>query len=271
MKYKQNYFGGASQEIVINDNLPRTVKNNFFGGKSQEITLWDQENKPKVSGAILTAVGKTQISTDNGVTWLDSFAADFLKVDSVFDFLVRTNPADVVAADDGTYEYDFTIGGAPDLNIANVKRDQAQVTGQISHDQQAATVGTQLLINTTVKDKSGTAKLGTAIFADWVAGAATTEFKTADGTATLTEYGTAVALVASAGMKTIIATDDADAPVAGAAVALVVASDSSKLGVALNADGKTVEMTPVAGAKGKVWFKITAAGYKDLAIAVTLS
>ncbi|MEG0207029.1 hypothetical protein [Citrobacter sp.] len=95
-------------------------------------------------------------------------------------------------------------------------------------------------------------------------------FKIANGTATVTG-GNAVALVAADGMKTILATDSSDAAVPGAAATLKTAGDSTKMTVALNADGKTVELTPVAGQTGPVIIQIKATGYTTKEITVTLS
>ncbi|EIP9221085.1 hypothetical protein LT875_002532 [Salmonella enterica] len=128
--------------------------------------------------------------------------------------------------------------------------------------------GTVTLTATVDSDKTVTATLDVTIAA--AAAAPKKTFKVVDGTAT--GYAAKkVSLTAADGMKTLTVTDDKDAAVTGVVVALTTAADSSKLGVALNSDGKTIELTPVTGETGDVKFKITHADYTALEITATLA
>ncbi len=87
-----------------------------------------------------------------------------------------------------------------------------------------------------------------------------------DGTATVA--GDATTIVADDGMKTVIVKGDADSTIPGLSAE---SSDSTKLTVAINADGTTAELTPVSGQTGSVTVTFKAAGYTNSVLTVTLS
>ncbi|EAO3412071.1 hypothetical protein E3L83_05595 [Salmonella enterica] len=78
-----------------------------------------------------------------------------------------------------------------------------------------------------------------------------------------------VTIANGGGAKKLTVTDSADAPVPQVGVALVNQADSAKLAAAIA--GKDLTLTPVAGQTGDVAIKVTAAGYTDLTITVTIS
>lgn len=237
MSYKQGYFGGASQVIETFDNIERNYKQGYFGATvgAQELSLWDKPRVPVLPPSSLAwnlHPTTGTIGTDVTYSWKDG-AAPYN--------VVVTNPA-------GTEHDNVNLPTATTYKLTTVAGDAA---GKY---------------NVTVNDAGGK-----SITQDvTMSAAALKTFKVVDGTATGYSAG-AIALTSADGMKTLIATDSADAAVAGLSVALTTAGDSTKLGVALNADGKTIEMTPVAAATGAVKFKLTATGYTTLEITATLS
>ncbi|EGK7902721.1 hypothetical protein Q6I89_004385 [Salmonella enterica] len=78
-----------------------------------------------------------------------------------------------------------------------------------------------------------------------------------------------VTIANGGGAKKLTVTDSADAPVPQVGVALVNQADSAKLAAAIA--GKDLTLTPVAGQTGDVAIKVSAAGYTDLTITVTIS
>jgi hypothetical protein len=129
------------------------------------------------AAAKLTAVGKVEFSHD-GNTWADTIADGILKVDTDTSFFVRVDPASVLAADDGSYEYDFKLTGTADgdkgdtagiggmkiINDAKVK-NKAQVTGKTPADQE----GKIFTVDAKVKDTYGTSKDATKLSKAWAA------------------------------------------------------------------------------------------------------
>ncbi|XAO54203.1 head outer capsid protein [Yersinia phage vB_YenM_P778] len=122
----------------------------------------------KATTAKVSAVGVTQYSAD-GVTFTDTIPTGVLKVDTPVDFYIRTKPESVVAADDGTYDYQFKMvtAGAGGLSLVNdaTEQNKAHITGKTPADQ----VGILFSVNTTVVDAYGTKKVGTALTQTWEA------------------------------------------------------------------------------------------------------
>lgn len=115
----------------------------------------------------MTAVGQTQFSAD-GTTWTDTITA-VLKAGSPVDFYIRTNPASVIAADDGSYDYQFQMvtegsGGLSLINDAAIQ-NKAHITGTTPADQ----VGKTFSVNCKVVDSYGTTVSGTALSKVWTA------------------------------------------------------------------------------------------------------
>jgi hypothetical protein len=166
-----------------------------------------------------------------------------------------------------TFDELYTITGTTSADYDVVSGTPATATWGDTTGLTSVKAGTTKV---TATGKAGSAADGLSADVDVTVASALNTFKIANGTATVTS-GNAVALVAADGMKTIIATDSADAAVAGATATLKTSGDSTKMTVAMNADGKTVEMTPVAGQTGPVVIQIKATGYTTKEITVTLS
>jgi hypothetical protein len=115
--------------------------------------------------AVVTDAGDVQVSTDGGDTWATSFPDGFLVAGSPVDFKVRVDPAKVDAADDGSYEYDFSVDDASGgLSLINdTSDDTANVTGTTPEDQ----AGLTLTVNCTVKDSAGNSADATAVSGEW--------------------------------------------------------------------------------------------------------
>lgn len=120
--------------------------------------------KLTVAASTITAVGQTQYSAD-GVTWADTIPDGVMVAGSPVDFYIRTNPAELVAPDDGDYVFSFLMGttGAGGLSLRNDMRNRARVTGTTPADQ----AGLTFSVNCTVKDSAGTSVAGTALEKDW--------------------------------------------------------------------------------------------------------
>ena len=160
----------------------------------------------------------------------------------------------------------FTLGGgANEADLTITPTPAASVT--VAPDKKTITVIAPGTI--TIKAKIGTGAEVSATITAAAAPATPKTLKLADGTATIAAK--AVALTAADGVKTILVTDSADAKVPGLAADLETAGDSTKLAVTLDADGKTVKLTPVAGQTGDVNITLTATGYTTETVVVKIN
>lgn len=117
--------------------------------------------------ANVTVVGQTQFSANGTSGWSDTIPGGTLVAGSPVDFYVRTNPATLVAADDGSYDYQFLMAttGSGGLSLINdpVDQNKAHITGTTPLDQ----AGLTFSVNTTVVDSDGTSVTGTALSGTW--------------------------------------------------------------------------------------------------------
>lgn len=306
---KENFFGGVTRETDHDyGNLPQPNVSITPVAAAITMVVGDVltfSQLYKVVGATPADFGVVS-NTPANVSWADATGATALKAGTatltatgktggVADGLSAVVNATVVAALAwGTHPTSGTVGTAVgftfDGGIPSVDGNKYKVIvlkpDGTEHDNVNQTTKTYSL-TTTAGDTTGNytvmvfdkgVKSGTTDPVDGgskisqvvAMAAAPKAFKVVNGTATITG-GNSVALTSADGMKTIIATDSADAVVPGAAVSLKTSGDSTKLGVAMNADGKTVEMTPVAAATGSVIIQIKATGYTTKEITVNLS
>lgn len=117
--------------------------------------------------ANVTVVGQTQFSANGTSGWSDTIPGGTLVAGSPVDFYVRTNPATLVASDDGSYDYQFLMAtvGSGGLSLVNdpVDQNKAHITGTTPLDQ----AGLTFSVNTTVVDSDGTSVTGTALSGTW--------------------------------------------------------------------------------------------------------
>lgn len=176
------YFLDASdwtQMVLRAPERIKLAKDGSYEKWMMEMEVGLRHRNPFASGVLITkaagpaakitAVGKTQYSAD-GKTWTDTIPAGTLKVDTDVDFYVRTKPDSLVEPDDGTYQYNFKMetvgaGGLKLVNGTGADKNSAHITGKTPADQ----VGLTFSVNTTVIDKSGTSKAGTALTSNWAA------------------------------------------------------------------------------------------------------
>jgi len=141
-----------------------------------EMEVGLRHKNPYASGVIVvggglaanvTVVGTTQFSANGTSGWSDTIPGGTLVAGSPVDFYVRTNPATLVTADDGSYDYQFLMAtvGSGGLSLINdpVDQNKAHITGTTPLDQ----AGLTFSVNTTVVDSDGTTVTGTALTGTW--------------------------------------------------------------------------------------------------------
>ena len=305
----ENFFGGVTRETSWDyGNPPAPSVSITPVAAAITIVVGDKKTFAELFTVIGATDADFDVvsGTPANVSWTSATGAEALKAGTstltatgktggVADGLSAVVNATVVAALAwGTHPASGTLGAAVNFTftggVPSVDGNKYQIIvtkpDGTEHDNVTQTAKTYAM-NTVAGDAAGNytvmvfdkgVKSGTTDPADGGAkisqvvamAAAPKTFKIANGTATVTG-GNAVSLTSADGMKTIIVTDSADAAVTGATAALKTAGDSTKLGVAFNADGKTVELTPVAAATGDVIIQIKATGYTTKEITVTLS
>lgn len=114
--------------------------------------------------SLITVVGQTQYSADGG-TWSNTIPNGVMVAGSPVDFFIRTNPAGLTRADDGSYQYNFLMQtvGSGGISLINVGVNKARVTGTTPLDQ----AGLTFSVNCTVKDGSNHSVTGTALTKVW--------------------------------------------------------------------------------------------------------
>lgn len=114
--------------------------------------------------SLITVVGQTQYSAD-GTTWANTIPDGVMVAGSPVEFFIRTNPAGLTRADDGTYQYNFLMQtvGSGGISLINIGRNLAKVAGTTPLDQ----VGQTFSVNCTVVDGSAHSVTGTALAKDW--------------------------------------------------------------------------------------------------------
>lgn len=114
--------------------------------------------------SLITVVGQTQYSAD-GSTWANTIPDGVMVAGSPVEFYIRTNPAGLTRADDGTYTYNFLMQtvGSGGISLINIGRNLAKVAGTTPLDQ----VGQTFSVNCTVVDGSAHSVTGTALTKVW--------------------------------------------------------------------------------------------------------
>lgn len=126
----------------------------------------------------VTTVGALQYA-DSGATplvWASAIGAADLRVGVQVDYFVRVNPANVVPADNGTYQYSFElipdptgVGSPNTAGIAGLtltrQGNLARIQGTVPADQ----VGKKVTIRATVKDMGAKIVAGTNLVGTWTA------------------------------------------------------------------------------------------------------
>lgn len=114
--------------------------------------------------SVITVVGLTQYSADGSV-WSDTIPNGVLIAGNPVDFYVRTNPAGLTRADDGSYTFNFLMQtvGSGGLSLINVGHNLARIAGVTPLDQ----VGQTFSVNCTVVDISNNSVTGTALTKVW--------------------------------------------------------------------------------------------------------
>lgn len=114
--------------------------------------------------SVISAVGQTQYSAD-GTTWTNTIPDGVMVAGGPVSFFIRTDPAALTRADDGTYQYNFLMGGAGSggISLVNQARNLAVVAGTTPLDQ----AGINFTVNCTVVDQSGVSVTGTALTKVW--------------------------------------------------------------------------------------------------------
>ncbi len=114
----------------------------------------------------MTSVGQTQYSANGTSGWSNTIGA-VLTAGEAVDFYIRTDPAAVVEADDGSYIYKFAMEteGAGGLSLVNDAVNRAHITGTTPADQ----VGKTFSVNCTIEDSYGTSVAGTSLSKVWTA------------------------------------------------------------------------------------------------------
>lgn len=114
--------------------------------------------------SVISAVGQTQYSAD-GVTWANTIPNGVMIAGSPISFFIRTDPAALTRADDGTYSYNFLMAGVGSggISLVNQSRNLAVIQGTTPLDQ----AGQTFSVNCTVVDQSGVPVTGTALTKVW--------------------------------------------------------------------------------------------------------
>lgn len=114
--------------------------------------------------SLITVVGQTQYSAD-GSTWANTIPDGVMVAGSPVEFYIRTNPAGLTRADDGTYTYNFLMqtAGSGGISLINIGRNLAKVAGTTPLDQ----AGLTFSVNCTVVDGSAHSVTGTALTKVW--------------------------------------------------------------------------------------------------------
>lgn len=114
--------------------------------------------------SVISAVGQIQYSAD-GVTWANTIPNGVMVAGSPVSFFIRTDPAALTRADDGTYSYNFLMAGVGSggISLVNQSRNLAVIQGTTPLDQ----VGQTFSVNCTVVDQSGVSVTGTALSKAW--------------------------------------------------------------------------------------------------------
>lgn len=121
---------------------------------------YDEDKGPSV----ITVVGQTQYSAD-GNAWANTIPNGVMVAGSPVEFFIRTNPAGLTRADDGSYQYNFLMQtvGSGGISLINIGRNLAKVAGTTPLDQ----VGLMFSVNCTAIDISGNSVTGTALTKVW--------------------------------------------------------------------------------------------------------
>lgn len=165
---------GSATAIYLDDAAEAKLPASTEAMPFADLVTYDADLKPSTvhmvdydddkGPALLMVVGQTQYSAD-GSTWANTIPDGVMVAGSPVNFYVRTNPAGLTRADDGSYTYNFAMAsvGAGGISLINVGRNKALISGTTPLDQ----AGLTFHVNCTVSDTSGNTVAGTALEKDW--------------------------------------------------------------------------------------------------------